>query len=380
MVFSAKGSSPLAGMLSGGDYDGDLVWICWDPSIVNTFTNTSVPSNPPDLATLGIARDTTTVAELASDGNSITTFLRKSFDFCLSPNLLGICTLFQEDMCYARESINTRGAVILSTLLGYLVDREKQGFCFTEEDWKMLRKNNPNLWPKDPPRPAYKEDKPENAKPHIIDHLVFNVAKTIRQKTLHDFLETFKGASLWDPDLAALYNDEYDDPAKDAEVKAVLRQLKIDLIAIQDYWAKNASASDEDRAKEGRFSALVEETYSRFLQILPPADSKHPLISHWRRDAERNQDHASGNGTCSHWSLLRASAMFTRYHKYGKFPWYMAGRELGILKAGRAPKGKWRAVVEPVYACLKPDAGYVKRMGRKRELEEFFGEGGDLGL
>lgn len=369
-------------MLSGGDYDGDRVWICWDPSIVNTFINASMPTKLPDLAALGVARDTTTVAELSLYDDPMTPFLQKAFDFCLRPNLLGMCTWFHTQMCYANQSINTRGAVILSTLLGYLVDSQKQGLYFTEEDWRRLRRDNNEICPKDPRNAAYKEDKPENATDHILDYLVFKVAKTIGQETLHDFSESFKDASSWDSDLAALYNQEYDDAAKDAEVKEVLRQLTTDLSAIYDYWAKGVASSDEDRAKEGRFSANVEETYSRFRKVLPPADSTHPRITHWRHDAERNEDVSTGTGTISHWSLLRASAAFTRYHKSGsgKFPWYMAGRELGILKAGRAPKGKWRAVVEPVYASLKPDAGYVKRLGRKRELEEFFGEGGDLGL
>lgn len=30
IVFSSKGNVPLAHMLSGGDYDGDTPWICWD--------------------------------------------------------------------------------------------------------------------------------------------------------------------------------------------------------------------------------------------------------------------------------------------------------------------------------------------------------------
>ena len=58
----------------------------------------------------------------------------------------------------------------------------------------------------------------------------------------------------------------------------------------------------------------------------------------------------------------------------------MADQELGIMKARRALKEKWRVVVEPAYVTLKPDAGYVKRLGKKRELEEFFGEGDSLGL
>ena len=376
VVFSAKGASPLASMLSGGDYDGDRVWICWDQSIVDKFTNASMPLNPPDLAALGITQDTTTVAELASNGNPMTAFLQRSFDFCLEPNLLGICTSHHEQMCYAKQSIQWRGAVIIATLLGYLVDREKQGLHFTEEDWQRLRERYPEL-NKHPPKPAYK-DGPNLPTNHIIDFLVFKIARAIREETLQDFAQTLKDVPSWDPDLAALYKQEDDDAAGVPEVKEVLRQLTGDISEVYDYWRQNCSASDEDKAKEGRFSALVEETYSRFCSIMPPAQSKHPLVSHWRLDAERAQC-SQANGSVSQWSLLRASAAFMRHHNRGKFLWYVAGRELGILKAGKVSRGKWRAVVEPIYASLKPDAGYVKRIGKRREYEALFGSFGDEG-
>ena len=35
IIFSSKGSRSLADKLSGGDYDGDMAWICWEPSIVD---------------------------------------------------------------------------------------------------------------------------------------------------------------------------------------------------------------------------------------------------------------------------------------------------------------------------------------------------------
>lgn len=44
IVFPTTGNIPLAHMLSGGDYDGDTPWICWDREIVEKFHN----SDPPD--------------------------------------------------------------------------------------------------------------------------------------------------------------------------------------------------------------------------------------------------------------------------------------------------------------------------------------------
>ena len=290
-------------------------------------------------------------------------FLQRSFRFYLEPNLLGICTSYHERMCYARKSIDTRGAVIVATLLGHLVDRGKKGFRFTEEDWQRLRRTHNEIYPKFPPPPAYKEGSTTLPTHHIIDYLVFEVAKGIRQETLADFAEEFKDVPSYDPDLASLYKSEYDDSANDPELRRVLQQLNTDIAVINKHWLENSSASEEERAREGRFAACVEETHSRFSKILP-AESTHPLVCRWRRDAERSD--------VSHWSLLRASAAFIRYHRgTGKFLWYVAGRELGLMKAGKT--GRWHAVVEPVYAALKPDAGYIKKVGSKRLFDEVFG-------
>ncbi|KAF5661327.1 qde-1 RNA-dependent RNA polymerase [Fusarium circinatum] len=43
VVFPFTGQELLAGKLSGGDYDGDRAWICWDSDIVDNFRNAEVP-------------------------------------------------------------------------------------------------------------------------------------------------------------------------------------------------------------------------------------------------------------------------------------------------------------------------------------------------
>ncbi|PWZ02252.1 hypothetical protein BCV70DRAFT_156871 [Testicularia cyperi] len=42
VVFSTKGKRPLASLLSGGDYDGDLIRVFWDQSLVEPFSNADV--------------------------------------------------------------------------------------------------------------------------------------------------------------------------------------------------------------------------------------------------------------------------------------------------------------------------------------------------
>lgn len=63
IIFSSKGDMPLAAQLSGGDYDGDKSWICWDPDIVNNFHNHSLPPKP-DFSPY-LAKDFTKLVENA---------------------------------------------------------------------------------------------------------------------------------------------------------------------------------------------------------------------------------------------------------------------------------------------------------------------------
>ncbi|KAK4243402.1 RNA dependent RNA polymerase-domain-containing protein, partial [Corynascus novoguineensis] len=47
IVFSIKGDVSLAHTLSGGDYDGDIAWVCWDSDTVGNFQNTE--TKPEDI-------------------------------------------------------------------------------------------------------------------------------------------------------------------------------------------------------------------------------------------------------------------------------------------------------------------------------------------
>jgi hypothetical protein len=91
IVFSTKGNPSLAAKLSGGDYDGDQAWICWEPSIVENFLNARVPKLP-DLVKDGyISQDTTTYEELVKgEVDPTKSFLKNCFEFNLEDRLLGV--------------------------------------------------------------------------------------------------------------------------------------------------------------------------------------------------------------------------------------------------------------------------------------------------
>lgn len=90
IIFSSKGLSPLAAMLSGGDYDGDKAWICWDPDIVGNFRNHPLPPQP--RFDRYLMKDKTTLDDLRQEygqADYINTMMDKAFCFNLRPKLLG---------------------------------------------------------------------------------------------------------------------------------------------------------------------------------------------------------------------------------------------------------------------------------------------------
>ncbi|CAK7233064.1 hypothetical protein SCUCBS95973_008468 [Sporothrix curviconia] len=289
IVFSSKGNSPLAEMLSGGDYDGDIAWVCWDPRIVDNFANAGPPPEYKLLEMGYMRKIRTTVDQLAaaaaatspsssppgrnSAGLSphvLADMVERSFAFNTKENLLGKLTVYKEDLCYMRRSIGDKTANVLSTLLSDLVDQAKQGNDFTKQDFERLRVDllegfrTGTPAPQRLEKPAYKRSSrsPRAKKAgHIVDYLKFDVAKPVIRRELRALSdlrdamssrdsdrggrrESGSGGraggdnSFWDADLAA--------PAKDFEALAlksevcyaIFEALKSDIREVCLSWEK----------------------------------------------------------------------------------------------------------------------------------------------
>lgn len=90
IVFSARGDVSLAEKLSGGDYDGDKAWVCWDPEIVKNFQNYSVPPKT-DLANY-LERNKSKLEELLEErgpDHYIDAMVEEAIQFNLKKKLLG---------------------------------------------------------------------------------------------------------------------------------------------------------------------------------------------------------------------------------------------------------------------------------------------------
>ena len=365
IVFSSKGTCSLAEKLSGGDFDGDRAWICWEPSIVDPFQNASVPE-PVDLKEFDIEKDKLRVRDIYSSDDFTSKFLLHAFDFNFRVNMLGTCTAYHEAMCYHGTSIGDKSATAIAFLLGQLVDRPKNGIIFDEPQWHAyLRRNGLKPCKK----PAYKDK--ANARPNktnLIDNLVFVVAKTVRQDALGKFAKHFENVGTQDEDLVRLYIMERDsEEAKPGHpLSPVLYDLKNQLHQIHDYWKKNVTPHDDGKESTVRrgsnisFRALVEKCRADFLTIEPLALESNLVTKRWKR--ERDQKHG-----LPYWDLLKASLVYHEWHKTGnRYPWLIAGVELGELKATSGGKGTYRIVKEDIFEAFKLDNKVVKR---RRELD-----------
>ena len=389
IVFSTKGKPSLADKLSGGDFDGDIAWVCWEPSIVNNFTSAEVPTAC-NLVEEGLLKqDKTTYKQLVHNAESteagVSLFLKKSFEFNMRQNLLGICTSFKESVCYTEKTVDSQASRYLSQLLSNLVDQAKQGYEFDEDAWAYFKdaKIKDAKGKKIKPRkPKYKTEDPVANADHIIDHLKYVAEQTI-DKALEGFHQTFPDPPYWDGDLATYFYKFADLATRDLVWKKLIEDLKIDIINLKDMWTKkfqrgtnskrNPNSRDDVEAVEG-FTEFCVDLYERFREIKPHKETYASLALTITPGT---------NSELSGWELLKAStavaasasfvAPRNRLKLYvGSFVWWMGGKQLCHLKAmcNDAPP---HAVIPSIYTVLKPDATIIRRMrsdGQAANMED----------
>ena len=379
IIFPTKGTISLATMLSGGDYDGDKAWVCWEPSIVDPFTNaTSLPEQP-SIEKYGITKDATRTLDLMEHNRLNTSFIRHGLDFNLRFSMLGTCSQYHEAYCY-KQTIDKPEAIEIASLLGLLVDSAKGGFVFDETKWNAYLKmrNLPPILQK----PAYKDRGKSKRTNHLIDRLVFDIAKNIREETLGHFSTRLGDVGSWDYDLIRLRNNEIEAAKTNAELNEVLHNLELELEKVFNYWRIHArtEADESDYANPKKqttdgmtFRALVESCRMSFLAIPPMADINRAIPS----DRIREWQDQCRQELPSYWNLLKASVAFHKYHSK-KFVWHMAGLELGEIKVKSTG---CRSIVNGIVDVMKVDGKTVDGIKRREDFEDdgLNGDGDEFG-
>lgn len=370
IIFSSKGDVPLADKLSGGDYDGDIAWVCWDPRLVANFENAEVQEQS-DLSQY-TRKDTIQFQQLLESHNkdaapAVTEIIVKSFAFNLTKSMLGSCTIYKENLCYSRGNVHDDVARMLSTLLSNLVDQAKQGIEFTDENLRTLKKDLANKYGVRQGHdrlPAYKTDHWafKEVPKHIIDYLKFGIAQPIIAKELKslDTALSKGGPEFHDYDLVS-YHKKYDRLARDPSevgrwIKGLKSHLEQEIERVLEAWDRSTDSWPE----------RVQRVYELWQAVQPnqaPSPSGQQSSDTYAAMAEILRH----GGELSHWELWKASFAFHKYKKR-RFPWQMAGRQLCHIKTtavcARAPGAAHApvAVVPQIYASLRPDPKFVKLM------------------
>lgn len=370
---------------ASGDYDGDKAWICWDEDIVVPFHNAAVPDFP-DLDYYGIEKDNTKIADHLTYPDYIQRFLRQAFNFNLQLNMLGPCTNYHEAWCYKRNAIDGPEAISIGVLLGNLVDSAKSGFIFNDFKWTSFLKKIG--LPSRLPAPAYRDKAKAKPTNHMIDQLVFDVSKKVREQALGEFDDRFKEASTWDVDLVRIRNEMTEYAKSDTSLAVVLKNLELDLEKLSQFWINNARPDDEDdetrpprKGNALNFRAVVEKCRGDFLALRPRTDEIRPAITITNaktnlttvtntvseRVQQWQQDCSNPRNDNSSWALVKASVAFHHHHRRA-FIWYLAGIELGEIKAMAKGRGNYRVVTNEIFDTLKLDSKLVDGV-KKREME-----------
>lgn len=391
IVFSTKGDIPLADKLSGGDYDGDIAWVCWEPGIVNNFANAPLP-RVPDLFKAGVLTKLFSTYENLSPSpgswDTTTEFVDRAFRFNMEPSLLGTCTNYKEKLCYSRNSVRDEYAVFMSTLISHLVDRAKQGIVFSERDWDRERKvlngqqRDAQRAKKrlDPVQPHYKNDSwgGSEAPTHIIDYVKFAVGKPTVEHELEKLNHYLGRAENWDEDLVKFFEffekfkrpqemrarDEAAGKFKKNTWEMVLDELKNSIDAVAANWHK----SRDD------FEARVANMHEKWQNITPTSKVNSKTVQ------ALCEESIAGVGL-SQWDLLKASYCFKMYYRrFPGFPWYMAGYQLAYLKSVAVSRGRLAPPVlmtTEMYAGARSDAKFVRAVAALRD-NRYYKQAGEL--
>ncbi|KAK6356861.1 hypothetical protein TWF718_001201 [Orbilia javanica] len=402
IVFPADPESKdrsLADYLSGGDYDGDRVWTCWDEDLVEEFENQSI--HGPSTVSLDefLATDNRLVFDDFKTGtkskDAFSSFIERHLRTAMDEEILGQCTTFFDKVVYKNYE-NEEGALNLDEVkrlglaCGKLVDAPKQGvrlkpgYWETVKDWykhlqmpyyKMsaneLKKRDPNL------RNARESD-------HPIDKLKFRVAEDEIQSLLNQFQAACGDAQFRDGDLVR-YSDEFfarcdtdmesEDEFRKGMAKALLHQKnhlnrRLDELKVKwgQHWAgRDLRFEDEKDAETTR--TLIEECVRLFDNILPcefGPDNGHigkTLVSQWKT---RERD------PFSDWNRAKTSLLHFRATQWNDssstLPWFVAGDIMCFEKWRIALETSGRRsgfVAQPISSVSR-----IKASALKKEAEE----------
>ena len=338
IVFPTRGNIPLAMMLSGGDYDGDTPWICWDQNIVASFKNSELPQSTLPMEHFGLTDNSVPMHEISS----MDEFLFSTFLFNLSLSNLGRCTVEHEKIAYD-EAINSNGAKDLACLLSYLVDGRKAGLHLSEQAWRQYRKT---ISPRERQVPAYRNPERRHKETNITDYLKFVVAENEKWVVLGQLEQSFPEAKVTytrDEDLIRPWNEVKQiaetDKLTGGMLHMVLTKIEEQIDRLKTKWDSRLPL---DRKP---FGPIAHETINDMHNLDVPSTYTHknhhyhidhPILHTWRTSPNE-------------WHKVLASCTYKKYQLSG-FVMHVFGETLCRIKSSTLPS---RTVTNDILACYK---------------------------
>jgi hypothetical protein len=367
VIFSTKGAEPGAAKLQGGDYDGDTFWVCFFVLLTRFFTNAPVPLDRPTPDYFGITVDRRTVGEVMGQQGSVRALLHTSLMFRGEVQLLGQTTKFFERLAYVVQDLHDPGVQIMASMHHLLIDNTKNGYRYTDDDFKRFVSNEPLIKPKKlPGKTAYElgmetgikisqgklqlGSKSRGPHEHPVDTLFFEVIVPQLQAVWASL------ASRLTFDLCAdsCFNTFVDEVtgSKLPILGMVMTELDQELGKIFEIWNYGMNKKDSAVCAE-----TIEKCYLRFLEYQPQYP-EHVKVKGWLESRLPGEP-------CT-WLLIKAAKLYELVHTKPRtnFMFHMAGRQLAYLKAMSYEDAE--TMTAPVFAILKP--GKVSGAAPRRTL------------
>ncbi|KAI8080103.1 RNA dependent RNA polymerase-domain-containing protein [Gilbertella persicaria] len=408
VIFSVKGETSLASQLSGGDYDGDIVFVCWDERIVKPFNPSPVQKESPRVAE-SFEKDKTTVGQEVGAQDNAELAIQKNFlSVAIPDGTLGVYENWRTVLA-EHTSMDNPNVSYLGHMCAKLVDAPKQGLRL-----KATAKARDRASFADLPYPAWFMDKKNKQRgPGLHSYKSTNDVYTLQGASctttmdyLYDALlkETAEftkySRSMFcdddvpfkDPDLIApwIKSQELANQLNDQALKADLdliasavkknqneyneqvtefdskRQHYMDNLANPNRYQNN-KFMDELQSRFNTHFELEEYFAKEFLNSPPTQDLKSNIILF---DIQAN----SGKLLMS----LKASYAYissTAQKKYAKYSYIVAYDALRRIKAdASAKKTKENGLAETVsvsaYKSMNIDRKWLRRIKDSNYIEE----------
>ncbi|KAK5685052.1 hypothetical protein LTS10_003127 [Elasticomyces elasticus] len=294
MVFSIHGPRPQAGKLSGGDYDGDTFWVCWEPSLVDPFKNAFAAWNPRDFEEFGISKDTVTLGQVLNitktqrpTETAVRRWIQRGTAARMTTSMLPIVTLYHGKMTYHDGGIASDKAKLLVELHDYLVDSDKQGYQYDPQSFAVWRLRHGILCPAGDPahwrftRKNGGGDGPIKVKPgNCEDALYFGVVTPKIENIVNLAKKATNDATVEDPDLERMY-DRYS-RMRSETIRDELKRLPLRFKPARDTWndgtSRHMNKKNNDNKKKNDnvgFDKTAEQCRQQLVSIEPFNDATY---------------------------------------------------------------------------------------------------------